>query len=217
MICVDTVQSTGARFLTILQALNSTQLSQNYFSTTKTNKKQQNNMSDYESQFLPKSGSLPFKKLARELYAEVKGWNSDLQKLNPQMVFLLDWDSVTSLPGDLKYKFGSWDTEDAPAVTGVVKFLMKSRRIARLCSDIPEEFMKDPDCKEAFLGLTKMTLKIVHNPNKEANDFEGYSYKVNGTELDVTLECNVPVLMTEGNCGYLPSSDTEAEKLMHSF
>ena len=45
-----------------------------------------------EEEFMPKSDGLGFKKAAREVYSKVA------DKINPDMTFLVEWDSVLNLP-----------------------------------------------------------------------------------------------------------------------
>ena len=51
---------------------------------------------------MPKSGGLGFKKAAREVFSKVDKVQ-ELNKVNPDMTFLVDWNSVLNLPTDLKW------------------------------------------------------------------------------------------------------------------
>ncbi|KAL9647804.1 hypothetical protein ABK040_001330 [Willaertia magna] len=139
---------------------------------------------NYEEEFLPKTGGLSFKKQVREVFtARAKDKVKDLQKINPNMIFLIDWDSVLTLPSDLKWKARK---EELGVIDNVILYLKFSRKIGYLCSELPTEFCKDPDCKEAFMGLKKMILHIKHNPNDDqSNGFNSHQFSVAGEELHV--------------------------------
>jgi len=168
-----------------------------------------------EEEFLPKSGGLGFKKAAREVYSKVVDKVQELNKINPDMTFLVDWNSVLNLPTDLKW---TARREELDAPSNVLLYLKFSWRINYLCEEIPKQFVRDPDCKEAFMGLKKMILHIQHNPNDtQSNGCNPNSYSVKGDELHVTLEGNLPELMREANDGSNPSLEEEITRLTNAF
>ncbi|KAL9654409.1 hypothetical protein ABK040_010436 [Willaertia magna] len=171
---------------------------------------------NYEEEFLPKTGGLSFKKQVREVFsAKANDKNKELQKINPNMIFLIDWESVLTLPSDLKWKARR---EELGPVDNAILYLKFSRKINYLCEDLPKEFCKDPDCKEAFLGLKKMILHIKHNPNDtQSNGCNFHQFGVAGEELHVTLEANLPELMREANDGSCPDAKEDAKRLTNCF
>ncbi|EFC42836.1 predicted protein [Naegleria gruberi] len=142
---------------------------------------------------------LAFKKVVRELFNNrIVPATKNLQQVNSKMIILLDWASLAALPTETKYKYGDRFAEDT--------------------FEIAKVFIKDPDCKDAFMGLEKLIFRVVHNADsKESSGFLGYSYKVNGTDLVVTLDCNLTLIMKVANERQSPSADSEAKKLINAF
>ena len=130
---------------------------------------------------------LAFKKAVRELFNNrIVSATKNLQEVNPKMIILLDWASLAALPTETKYKYGDRFAEDT-LLNNCIKFLTECPRLSNM-GEIGKVFIKDPDCKEAFMGLEKLIFRVVHNQDsKDSSGFLGYSYKVNGADLVVTL------------------------------
>ncbi|EFC38491.1 predicted protein [Naegleria gruberi] len=171
---------------------------------------------NYEEEFLPKNGGLAFKKLARDLFSyKITDKIKELQKVNPNMILLIDWESILSLPEDLKWKARR---EELSAKENVILYLKFSRRITYLCEDLPVQFCKDPDCKEAFMELKKMILHIKHDPSStQSNGCNLNEYAVKGDELHVTIVGNLPELMREANDGSQPDAAQDIKVLTNCF
>ncbi|EFC48589.1 predicted protein [Naegleria gruberi] len=160
---------------------------------------------------------LAFKKVVRELFNNrIVPATKNLQQVNPKMIILLDWASLAALPTETKYKYGDRFAEDT-LLNNCIKFLTECPRLSNM-SEIAKVFIKDPDCKDAFMGLEKLIFRVVHNAeSKESSGFLGYSYKINGVDLVVTLECNLTLVMKVANERQSPSADSEAKKLINAF
>ncbi|EFC46824.1 predicted protein [Naegleria gruberi] len=151
---------------------------------------------------------LAFKKVVRELFNNrIVPATKNLQQVNSKMIILLDWASLAALPTETKYKYGDRFAEDT-LLNNCIKFLTESPRLSNM-SEI---------AKDAFMGLEKLIFRVVHNADsKESSGFLGYSYKVNGTDLVVTLDCNLTLIMKVANERQSPSADSEAKKLINAF
>ncbi|EFC47866.1 predicted protein [Naegleria gruberi] len=100
----------------------------------------------------------------------------------------------SALPTEIKY--GDRSAEDT-LLNNCIKFLIESPRLSNM-SEIAKVLIKEPDCKDACMGLERLIFRVVHNADsKEASGFLGYSNKVNGTELVVTLDCNLSLDMKD--------------------
>ena len=157
------------------------------------------------------------KRLFEFFNKRIVGATKNLQQVNPKMIILLDWQAFGALPTIIiKYKYETRAEEDT-LLNNSIKFLTESARLSKL-AEIAKVFIKDPDCKEAFLGLEKLIFRVVHNADsKESSGFLGYTYKVDGTDLIVTLDCNVPLIANVGNESRGPVADNEVKKLINAF
>ncbi|EFC41236.1 predicted protein [Naegleria gruberi] len=119
------------------------------------------------------------------------------------MIILLDWQAFGALPTIIiKYKYETRAEEDT-LLNNSIKFLTESARLSNL-AEIAKVFIKDPD--------------FVHNADsKESSGFLGYTNKVDGTDLIVTLDCNVSLIANVGNESRGPAADNEVKKLINAF
>lgn len=175
-------------------------------------------MTDHAELFKPKTGGLAFKRAANELfeYTIIDATNA-LKSYNSKMILLIDWDSLSNIPAELKYKYGDTDNEEK-ALDNIMKFLKNSSRLKSLGDLVIWEFVQDSDCKEAFQVLDKLIFRVVHNENDmDHSGAHGYTYQVKGSELIVTLECNVTQVIQYQYEGWTVDRFEEVKKLMACF
>ncbi|EFC35258.1 predicted protein, partial [Naegleria gruberi] len=152
-------------------------------------------MATYEEQFLPNNDDLVLKKLASDLFIYISEDVLELRKINPNIVFLIDWNSIMSLPKNLKWIARG---QELGAQENVILYMKFSNRIKYLCRDLPACLCKEPYSKKVFNEFKRMILHIKHNSSSiQANGRNLNEYFVHGTDLHITINANLPLLMIE--------------------